>query len=456
MSEKSGRISPPFSSLMVSFLRQIGASLRLPLLAILTAFVLGGIVIWVTSGSLPSVFQAYEGMIRGAFLKQRAFSESLIATIPYVLLSLAVAVGFKSGLFNIGAEGQFYIGAIGAAFAGVAFAGLPAILLLPLCLLVGAVGGAIWAGIAGLLKATTGAHEVITTMMMNYVSFRLAEFLVSGPLRDKVAGLTQTKSVSSEAELWTFYSIPERLQVPLNALAVAILMALIVALLVRWYLKASKNPRFASRSTRRATYLGIGLVGGVLAFFLLPVLTRLWWPFTDPADRMHVGLFLALGMAVFIWWFMQHTTIGLELRTVGANPTAAKYAGINITRNIMIAMGMSGALAGLAGTIEVLGVSSCRCLPLFFSSGYGWDSIGISLLARNDPFGILASAFLWGSMRNGADLMELSSGVSKYIISLIQALVLLFVAAPVVVRWIYRLKGDKTSSSAPLTRGWGG
>ncbi len=455
MSENTGSI-PRTPSLLFSFLRQIWNALKLPLLAIVTAFVLGGIVILITSGSLESVFKAYEGMLRGAILKQRGFSESLIATIPYILLSLAVAVGFKSGLFNIGAEGQFYIGAIGAAYTGVALNGLPAIVLLPLSLLVGAIGGAIWAGIAGLLKAKTGAHEVITTMMMNYISFRLAEFLVSGPLRDKAAGLTQTKSVSFEAELWTLHSIPQRLQNPLNAFAVALFMALVGALLVRWYVRSSKNVRFATRSTRRMVYVGGGLLIGFLAFFLLPVLTNLWWPFTDPADRMHIGLFLAVGMAVLIWWFMQHTTIGLELRTVGANPNAARYAGINITRNIMVAMGLSGALAGLAGTIEVLGVSSCRCLPLFFSSGYGWDSIGIALLARNDPIGIIASSFLWGAMRNGADLMELSSGVSKYIISLIQALVLLFVAAPVVVRWIYRLKGDKTSSSAPLTRGWGG
>ena len=154
--------------------------------------------------------------------------------MPYILLSLAVAVGFKSGLFNIGAEGQFYIGAIGAAWAGVAFNGLPAIILLPLCLLMGALGGAIWAGIAGILKAKTGAHEVISTMMMNYISFRLAEYMVSGPLRDPAAGIVQTKSVSCEAELWTLVSIPTRLQDPLNAIAVALAGAGIVVLLMRW------------------------------------------------------------------------------------------------------------------------------------------------------------------------------------------------------------------------------
>jgi ABC-type uncharacterized transport system permease subunit len=230
----------------------------------------------------------------------------------------------------------------------------------------------------------------------------------------------------------------------------------LVVLLARWWVHRAAHIRFAQTTRRRLFYLGCALASGIVSFLLLPTLTQLWWPFTDTADRMHIGLFLAVAMAVLVWWFMQHTTIGFELRTGGANPNAARYAGVNLTRNIVTAMGFSGALAGLAGTIEVLGVSSCRCLPMFFSSGYGWDSIGISLLARNDPIGIIASSFLFGAMRNGSDLMELSSGVSKYIISLLQALVLLFVAAPVVVRWIYRLRDEKKGIDVPLTRGWGG
>jgi len=456
MSENLSKPKDP-SFIWSIFIRQMWSALKMPLLAILTAFILGAVVILITSGSFTTVFRAYEGMIRGAFIKQRGFSETLVATVPYILLSLAVAVGFKSGLFNIGAEGQFYIGAIGAAWAGVAFNGLPAIILLPICLLVGALGGAIWAGIAGFLKAKTGAHEVISTMMMNYISFRLAEYMVSGPLRDPAAGIIQTKSVSHEAELWTLYGIPARLQDPLNALASALIGAALVLVLMRWLFSQRLKARFPEAARRRLVYLGSGLAAGVILFLALPPLTQLWWPFNDAADRMHIGLFLAIGMAVFIWWLLQRTTLGFELRTVGANPNAARYAGINITRNIVTAMGISGALAGLAGTIEVLGVTTCRCLPLFFSSGYGWDSIAISLLARNDPIGIIASSFLFGAMRNGADLMELSSGVSKYIISLLQALVLLFVAAPIVVRWIYRIKGDeKQISEAPLTRGWGG
>jgi general nucleoside transport system permease protein len=153
---------------------------------------------------------------------------------------------------------------------------------------------------------------------------------------------------------------------------------------------------------------------------------------------------------------MYKTTLGFEMRMVGANPNAARYAGINISRNIIITMAISGALAGIAGTIEVLGVSICRCLPLFFSSGYGFDSIALALLAKNNPIGIVAGSFLFGAMRNGADLMELNSGVSKYIISIIQGLVLLFVAAPSMVRYLLRMRvAGKAEVEAPLTRGWG-
>ncbi|MCU0501053.1 MAG: hypothetical protein MUC51_04695, partial [Anaerolineae bacterium] len=173
--------------------------LAMPLLAILTAFLIGGVVIWITSGQLSTVFEAYGGLIRGAFFKQRGFTETLVAMTPYVFLSLGLAVGFKSGLFNIGVEGQFYIGAISAAFVGQLTSGLPAIIHLPLALAAGAAGGAVWAAIPGYLKAKTGAHEVINTIMLNYVAFRLVELLISGPLRDTYASAVQTFRISPAA-----------------------------------------------------------------------------------------------------------------------------------------------------------------------------------------------------------------------------------------------------------------
>jgi ABC-type uncharacterized transport system permease subunit len=251
----------------------------------------------------------------------------------------------------------------------------------------------------------------------------------------------QTNRVAGSAELWALSAFPVHLQDPLNALLLALVIGLLAMICVRVLLKAKRFAAyFADTTRRRAVMMGVGLLVCALSFFALPALTQVWWPFTDPYDRLHAGLFLAILSAIGIWWFLWKTTIGFELRMVGANPNAAKYAGVNITRSIILSMAISGALAGLAGTVEVLGVSICRCLPLFFSSGYGWDSIGIALLAKNNPFAILATSLLFGAMRNGADLMELNSGVSKYIISLIQALVLLFVSAPVIVRWVYRIK----------------
>lgn len=355
----------------VSDMRQLWTTIRTSLLTVLTALVLGAVLIGVTSGGLRAVGQAYGGLVEGALLKPQGLSESLVAMVPYIFTSLAVALAFQAGLFNIGAEGQFQIGSLCAAWAGVAVTGLPPMLHLPLTLLAAALGGALWGGIPGALKVKTGGHEVINTMMMNYIAFRLVEFLTSGPLKDPAASMVQTARVSRYAEL--------------------------------------------------------------------PLL-RAWGLPLPPHDRLHTGLLLAVAMAVAVWWLLTKTTIGFELRTVGRNPAAAQFGGMNVGRNVVLAMALSGALAGVGGAVEVLGVSTCRCLPMSFSSGYGFESIAVALLARTHPLGILPASFLFGAMRNGADLMEIRSGVSKSIIAIIQAIVLLLVAAPGIMRWLYRLR----------------
>jgi simple sugar transport system permease protein len=352
-------------------MRQLWTTIRTPLLTVLTALALGAVLIGVTSGGPHAIGQAYGGLFEGALLKPQGLSESLVATVPYIFTSLAVALAFRAGLFNIGAEGQFQIGALCAAWAGVAVTGLPPILHLPLPLLAAAMGGAMWGAIPGALKVKTGGHEVINTMMLNYVAFRLVEFFTSGPLKDPTASMVQTARVSRYAEL--------------------------------------------------------------------PLL-RAWGLPLPPHDRLHAGLLLAVAIAVAVWWLLTKTTIGFELRTVGRNPAAAQFGGMSIGRNVVLAMALSGALSGIGGAVEVIGVSTCRCLPMSFSSGYGFESIAVALLARTHPLGILPASFLFGAMRNGADLMEIRSGVSKSIIAIIQAIVLLLVAAPSIVRWLYRLR----------------
>jgi ABC-type uncharacterized transport system permease subunit len=258
----------------------------------------------------------------------------------------------------------------------------------------------------------------------------------------------QTPASAQSAWVWSLSSIPQRLQDPLNSLGTAIFLAALAYLFARWMIgRTSLNTRLNRPSQKKLAMWGFTVIVALFTFFVLPPLSKVFWPFNDPYDRLHIGLIFALLASILVWWMLWKTTLGFELRMVGANPNAARYSGINITRNVVVAMAISGAFAGFAGAIEVLGVSSCHCQQVFYVSGYGFDAIAIALLAKNNPFGILAASFLFGAMRNGSDLMELNSGVSKYIISLIQALALLFVSAPAIINSIYRRRGGKKKTS---------
>lgn len=314
--------------------------------------------------------------IRRAF---NPFFESLVASTPYIFAGLAVALGFRVGLFNIGVEGQLFIGAITAVAAGIFLKGLPAIIHIPLALLAGILGGGIWGYIPGWLKAKTGGHEVINTIMMNYIAFRLSEYLLRGPLKNP-EGFTPVSAFVEES---------------------------------------ARLPRFF-----------------------------------DSPIRFHLGFFIALGFAWVLYWFLFKTTWGYTLRTVGANPRAAKYAGMNITRSTVLAMFLSGGLAGLAGANEVLGVN--YNLAVAFSSGYGFDSIALALLGKSHPVGVVFAAIMFGFLRNGAIQMQLTAGIPIDIISVLQAAILAFVAAPAIIRTIYRLREPDVDTEAVTLRGWGG
>jgi simple sugar transport system permease protein len=164
-------------------------------------------------------------------------------------------------------------------------------------------------------------------------------------------------------------------------------------------------------------------------------------------------LILALAAAFFVWWLLFRTTIGFELRTVGANPKSARYSGMSVARNIIIAMGLSGALAGLAGTNEVLGLN--RFLAEAFSPGYGFDSIALALLGGSHPLGVVLAAFLFGTLRSGATSMQSLAQVPIDIITVIQALVIFFIAAPEIIRWLYRVRAQRDEEKTVFTRSWG-
>jgi len=369
-----------FSERLGGWLRSAGRAVLIPVLAILTALIVGGFIIFIAGGN-PLL--AYYGLFVGGFGSAKALSETAVWATPYIFAGLAVALAFKGGLFNIGAEGQLALGAVGAAWVGYALPGmlgfsLPPILHVLLALGIGALFGAVWAAIPGALKAYTGAHEVINTIMMNYIALNLVSFLLNGPMKD-----------------------PN----PLNLTA--------------------QTPEIALSARIPPIFAGY---------------------------RVHWGFVLALVCAWLVWWLLSKTTLGFEIRTVGSNPDAAKYAGMNVKRLIILTMAISGMLAGLAGAVEVTGLNYRH--QLGFSVGYGFDAIAIALLGKTHPLGVVLAAILFGGMRNGASYMQFLAQIPVDVISMIQGLILLFVAADPIIRYIYRIKVEE--EHLVLTRGWGG
>lgn len=367
-------------SLARRVLQSILDATLVPFLAIFTAVLIGGIIIKIVGGD---PFVAYKALLQGAFGSKKALSETAIWATPYIFAGLAVALAFRGGLFNIGAEGQLALGAVFSALIGYALPNwlgfdLPWYIHLPLAILAGALAGGIWAAIVGALKAYTGGHEVINTIMMNYIALNMTSFLLNGVMKDKN---------------------------PLNVIA--------------------RTPLIAESAR------------------IAPLFTGL---------RVHWGFVLALVMAFAVWWLLNKTTLGFEIRTVGLNPDAAKYAGINVKRIIITTMLLSGMLAGLAGTVEVTGLNYRH--ELGFSSGYGYDAIAIALLGKSNPIGVVLASFLFAAMRNGATRMQFMTQLPVDLISMIQALILLFVAADAIIRYIYRIKAK--GERVVLTRGWGG
>jgi simple sugar transport system permease protein len=364
---------------------QFGRALLLPALAVLTA-VAAGSLFMLANGYDP--LAAYGGLLDGALGSPRAVARSLLNAVPLIFAGLSVAFAFKGGLFNIGGEGQLFLGAVAAAGVGVSLAGLPAPLHLTLAVLAGFLAGALWGGLAGALKAYTGAHEVITTIMLNYIAIVFTGWLVSQGGEGQVPG-------------------PLRDPDPLNIV-----------------------PRTAQ----------------VLESARLPVL------FSLGREPVHAGLILALLAAAFIGWLVWRTTFGFALRMVGLNPFAGRYAGVNVARTTWLTLAIAGGLAGLAGAVETLGRN--YYFAPNFNVGYGFDSIAVALLGRNHPFGVILAALLFGILDAGATRMQLAAGVPSEIIQIVQGLVLVFVAAPEIIRFIFRLRGAP-EEQASLSTGWG-
>ncbi|MBC7237084.1 MAG: hypothetical protein H5T69_14685 [Chloroflexi bacterium] len=318
-------------------------------------------------GNPPKMIAALRAWIGGdPSLMPTAFyplTESLVTATPYILVGLAVALSFQAGLFNIGAEGQYFVGGLTSVFVGYSIQGLPWYIHLPLALLAGVIGGGLWGAIPGLLRATTGAHEVINTIMMNYTAFALSDWLLNGPMKRPGGFRPISPEIQPSAVLPSLFPSP---------------------------------------------------------------------------IRFHAGFFLALACAVLVYGLLFKTTIGFELRTVGANARAARYAGMSILKNYVLAMFLSGGLAGLAAANDILGL--IRYMPNAFSAGYGFDSIALALLGRSHPVGVVLAALLFGTLRAGATRMQSVAQIPIDIISILQAMIIIFIAAPEIIRALYRLR----------------
>jgi len=356
----------------------VRSALLLPVLAVFTALVVGAVIIGFTSG-WDEILPAYGALASGALGGVRAFSETLVNSTPIIFAGLSVALGFRAGLFNIGAEGQMVVGGLVAVIAGFSFEGLPAVVHLPLAVLAGIAAGAVYAGIPGVLKARTGAHEVIVTIMLNWISYNLLTYAL------KLPGI--------------------------------------------------QKPGRADPVSRE-----------VLSSARLPQL--LSW--VDPGLRVHLGFLLALAAAALVHWLLTRSRVGFELRAVGANPDAARYAGMSVNRITVLVMVLAGSLAGFGGASLTLGELG-RASP-GFTGGFGFDSIAIALLGRSHPWGVVLAGLLLGGMRAGGRTMQAQSGVGIDLIVIVQALVIVFVAAPQVVRGIYRVRAS--AKAEQVTRGW--
>jgi len=325
------------------------------LMAIVLALLMGALLIFFSG---YDVTRAYLSFFDGAFGNFYNLAQTLLKMIPLIFTGLAVAIGFKSGLFNIGGEGQLYWGAFTTAIVALAFPGVDGVVLIPLSIFAGAMAGGIWGMIPGYLKAKTGAHEVVTTIMMNYIGILATTFLLRNYFKEP-GPIDQTPIIPQAARLTELI----------------------------------------------------------------------------PYTRLTGAIFLGIVIIILFDLFFKKTSLGYNLQAVGENAAAAEYAGINSKRMIVISMFLGGMAAGLAGSTMVLGV--LHRFITNFSPGYGFVGIAVAVLGRNRPYGVLLSALLFGALEAGGISMQLFAKIPMDLMTIVQGLVILFVAAPSLIHIFY-------------------
>ncbi len=331
--------------------------LLLPLLATLAALAVGAVML-IFLGANP--FEAYGALLNGAFGSQNALADTIVRATPLLLVGLGICIAFRGGVINIGGEGQLIIGAITATVLGLTFPEWPAILLVPAAMVAGFLGGALWGGIPGVLKAYYNVNEILSTIMLNIIAVQIMNYLLRGPLIDP-AQLEAASRIPQTARLERLFDLPR----------------------------------------------------------LVPT-------------RLHLGALLAVILAFLVYIFLWRTTIGYQIRAVGLNKAAALYAGINVNRNIVLALLLSGAFAGLAGAIQVYGVHHRMFTDgsaAGFTGSAGFNGIVAALFGKLNPIGTIPAAFIFGALIVGANSLQRAMQVPASFITALNGLVVVFVVS---------------------------
>ena len=325
-------------------------------------------------------FMAYGALFKGIFSNPRYIATMIIKATPLIFTGVSVAFAFKTGLFNIGAEGQYIVGAIAAVLAGY-FLNLPAWLHIPVVIICAMAASAIWGGLVGLLKARFGIHEVISSIMLNWIALYLQNYLIT----------------------------------------------------MEWLKKPGSESSYEVLPSARITFLGewkmseAGLAWckshGVLGEVLLK---------TD----VNFGIVIAIVVAILVWFILKRTTLGYQLRAVGFNQDAAEFAGINVKKNIVVSMAMAGAIAGLAGCVAIIGANPFRISTLSVMEGFGFDGISVALIAGSSPIGCILSAILLAGLRYGGQSIQSQMGVPSEVIGIMLGTIVFFIAIATVVPMI--------------------
>jgi len=342
----------------------------MPFGSVVFAFAVGALIVGAT-GANP--FSAYAGLLCGGLgigctqgeNPALEISNTIVFAIPLITAGVAVALPFRAGLFNIGAEGQLLAGSIACTAIGIKFNTLPAPILLPMVLVGGMAAGALWAGIPGVLKATVGAHEVVTTIMLNYIAQWLLRFLIIGGPLQLGPGTSKSLPIGEGARLATL-------------------------------LPADNS----------------------LIIFGLPA----------SVYRVHTGLLIALAAAALFAFLLWRTSFGYEIRAVGQSQKAARYAGVSVRRTIILTMVIAGAFSGLAGAVQIAGVDH-NLTDKYFSDTTGFDAIAVALLGLGSAVGIVLAAVLFGALHAGGAIMQSDAGISSNLVLVLQALILFSIAA---------------------------